>query len=232
MKKILPLLFFFSLLSVKAQITVSGTCNETPSPIGTYINNSGTTFNGRDVYHLDGLTDCGNFTSQGNCASGGGSGAARYRIFWNGSQWVLEAVSCFWDSVEEMCIQEEYTHGFALATNSADTPLPPNGDWVSNQAGCNFTISGGSLSLEDISNNNPTITIHPNPTFGDLTVEFAQPITNATLKIIDIKGQTLFSTTFQSTNQETIKLNQPAGLYFLTLILSDGKQYNYKLIKN
>lgn len=232
MKKILPLLFFLSVLSIKAQINVSGTCAYSPSPIGTYSNGSGTIINGRNVYTIDGLPDCGDSTTASSCASGGGLGTSRYRIFWTGSQWVLEAVNCIWDSVLEECTTQDYGNGNVLASNSADTSLPPNGDWVSNFSGCNFTISGGSLSLEDILNNNPKISIHPNPTFGELTLDFVQPITNATLKIIDTKGQTIFSTTFQATNRETIKLNQPAGLYFLTLMLSDGKQYNYKLIKN
>ncbi|WP_445716682.1 T9SS type A sorting domain-containing protein [Flavobacterium sp.] len=233
MRKILPLLFFFTLLSVDAQITVSGSCNAfNQNPIGTYSISSGIFFNGREVYTIDNLTACGDITTASSCASGGGSGNSRFRIFWDGSQWVLEAVGCIWDSVLEACTQADYTLGYTLATNSADTPLPPNGDWVSNEAGCNFTISGGSLNLEDISNNNPKIFIHPNPSFEELTVEFPQPISNATLKITNIKGQTIFSTTIQSTNRETIKLNQSAGLYFLTLILNDGKQYNYKLIKN
>lgn len=233
MKKILPLLFFLSALSIKAQINVSGTCNETNvSPNGTYSIVSGVILNGRDVYTKDGLTDCGVYSTSASCVGGGGLGATRYRIFWSGSQWVLEATSCVWDSVAENCFIPNFGDGTVLASNNADTSLPPNGVWVSNAFSCNLTISGGALSIDDINASKPIISIHPNPSFGEITISFGEPVTNAIIKLIDIKGQTLLTKSLQATDRETIKLNQPAGLYFLTLILSDGKQYNYKLIKN
>lgn len=231
MKKILPLFFFFSVLFATAQITVSGTCSYNPSPIGTYSDGSGAMVNGRNVYTIDGLPDCGDSTTASSCAAGGSVGTTtRYRIFWTGTQWVLEGVTCIWDSVAEACVAAEYGLGSVLASNSADTSLPPNGDWTSNASGCNFTVSGGSLGIDAVSTH-PLISIHPNPTFGDITIDFGQTISNAQLKILDIKGQTLLTTSIQATNRETIKLNQPAGFYVLSVSLSDGKQYYYKLIK-
>ncbi|MBF02565.1 MAG: hypothetical protein CMP76_04635 [Flavobacterium sp.] len=231
MKKILPLLLFLSVLSVTAQITVSGTCNNNPTPIGTYSDGSGAMVNGRNVYTIDGLPDCGENATASSCAGGGSAGTnTRYRIFWSGSQWVLEEVNCYWDAVLEGCTTQDYGNGNLLASNNADTSLPPNGDWVSNTSGCNFTVSGGSLSIDTISTN-PLISIHPNPTFGEITVDFGLPITNAELKVLDIKGQTILTMPIQASNRETIKLNQAAGFYFLNVSLSDGKQYYYKIIK-
>lgn len=232
MKKILPLLLFFSVLFASAQITVSGTCTYNPTPIGTYSDGSGAMVNGRNVYTIDGLPDCGDSTTASNCAAGGSAGTTtRYRIFWTGTQWVLEGVICLWDSVAEACVALEYGQGSILASNSADTSLPPNGDWTSNASGCNFTVSGGSLSIDTMNASNPIITVHPNPTFDDITIDFGQTISNAQLKVLDIKGQTLLTMSIQPTNRETIKLNQPAGFYFINVSLSDGKQYYYKLIK-
>jgi cytochrome c peroxidase len=90
------------------------------------------------------------------------------------------------------------------------------------------------ISVENKSLNTPEITVYPNPTAHQITVNLGNlSVKNTTeLQLINATGQIVFVKNKLVNNLETIDLSAfPSGQYFI-LIKSNGKVISKKLIKN
>ena len=75
--------------------------------------------------------------------------------------------------------------------------------------------------------------VYPNPTNGDFSIRTKNDtvLDNVNVKIYDMLGKCAFTNQYSSLSKETVSFsNQAAGLYFVT-IESNGKSWNYKMIK-
>ena len=99
--------------------------------------------------------------------------------------------------------------------------------------GCADTSLCYSVFVTGISsiNQNNSFTISPNPTNGKLGVISQQSFVNATVKLINLIGQTIFEKQNQSGNQFTLDLvNQAQGIYFIE-VKENEKVWRGKVVK-
>lgn len=78
------------------------------------------------------------------------------------------------------------------------------------------------------------LSLFPNPTQGSFTIKTQNNnnLHNTTIKIYDALGKCIDSQQCSDLSSKTLSLgDQPAGLYFVTL-QSNGKNWNFKVIKN
>ena len=115
------------------------------------------------------------------------------------------------------CIQHD--SGFDPTTNSG---------WTKD-ATASWSENCGTLGLEDFESA-LNISIYPNPTNGDFSIDLGETIQSLTIYITDITGKEVYSNGYKSTQKVNLNLNDSPGVYFVT-IEADGVQSKYKLIK-
>jgi hypothetical protein len=80
-------------------------------------------------------------------------------------------------------------------------------------------------------NNQMDYLLSPNPTNGQLNIEFNKATTNISIEIIDALGKKLIQQNFKVLNQTTIDVSSlSSGIYFLKLT-SEGNNSTKKFIK-
>ena len=83
--------------------------------------------------------------------------------------------------------------------------------------------------IESLNKNN--ISLYPNPTNGSATIAFSNAVNNASVKISNVIGQTLFVANNQSSNQIVIDLSKQAkGIYFIEVHQND-EVWRDKIVK-
>ena len=75
------------------------------------------------------------------------------------------------------------------------------------------------------------ITVYPNPTNGNFTINLANNPSEVFINITNISGQIIKSEHFYNQNKINIDFDEKAGIYFLEII-TNGQKNNIKLIKN
>ena len=101
-----------------------------------------------------------------------------------------------------------------------------------------FNCATGSLipitkpnGISNLENEATTISIYPNPANNTAIVTLSKSISNATIKITNITGQTIFEKQNQIGNGFTIDISQePQGIYFIEVQQQD-KIWRSKIIK-
>jgi hypothetical protein len=89
----------------------------------------------------------------------------------------------------------------------------------------NFVLS--SVNSVAFSHN---LSVYPNPTRGTFTVDLGAAYDNVAISITDINGKTVYQTRANQTNLVALELDQPAGIYFVS-VTSESKHTVIKLIK-
>lgn len=121
----------------------------------------------------------------------------------------------------------------AGATDSVFMPTA-NGDYAVEVTanGCTMLSSCYSFVLSNVNqlSDAASINVYPNPTKGQFTIDLGTNH-NAAILITDINGKTVYQQTISSTKVVTLDLDQPAGVYFLT-VASDDRYSVVKLIKH
>jgi len=77
---------------------------------------------------------------------------------------------------------------------------------------------------------NHNLVAYPNPTAGTFTIDLGATYDNTAILITDINGRTVYQTTAKQTALITLELDQPAGVYFVS-VTSESKHTVVKLIK-
>lgn len=122
----------------------------------------------------------------------------------------------------------------AGATNAAYTPATGVGSFAVEvtENGCTTTSSCYNLVLSSVDqlalDNN--LSVYPNPTTGLFTINLGANYDNTTILITDVNGKTVYQTTANQTSLINLDLNQPAGIYFVS-VTSESKHTVVKLIK-
>ena len=100
----------------------------------------------------------------------------------------------------------------------------------SNDNGCvSFSITN-FVGVNEI-NGGDGITVSPNPAATQLTIESKTKLNDATIKITDVLGNSIFEKVKETNSTYTIDVNNlPSGLYFVT-ISSQGKSWVKKFLK-
>ena len=88
-------------------------------------------------------------------------------------------------------------------------------------------------SLMGLNENNLLLTpiIYPNPTDGKVTVDLKSTYKDITLKLNDVLGRELFTKFYNEGRELHFKINEPPGVYFLTIV-TENKKLVFRLVKN
>ena len=124
----------------------------------------------------------------------------------------------------------------AIAGETAQSFTPVgNGDYavIVTVNNCTDTSDCFNIVVNSIpvTNTEMDVRVYPNPTVGQVTIEFEEVIEIGTARLIDVNGRLLLQRTLD--NKQVIQLNineLPTAVYFLELQTSKGT-YNRKVIK-
>lgn len=123
-------------------------------------------------------------------------------------------------------IAGETSHTFTATQNGSYAVIVTQNN-CSNTSQC-FSVY--SLSLDE--SNNKLLHIYPNPSTGIFNIQIPAHFTgNAVLEIHSITGQKLSSNNVHSISNFEFELNQPSGMYILTLKDTNGNKATKQIIK-
>ncbi len=117
------------------------------------------------------------------------------------------------------------------ASKNNNTPDNPCSNMRSGQAEDYAILITKSVSVNTISN--ASFSVYPNPANDVLNIEFSTSVTNATIKVVNMIGQTILNRNITGQNKtESLNIeNLPAGIY--SLIIQDKAGIStQKFIKN
>ncbi|PHS05598.1 MAG: hypothetical protein COA88_12005 [Kordia sp.] len=237
-------LVFLSFFQASAQdpITIGGACGITEA-LGTYSYMG--VVNGKNGYRLT-ITSaeaaCNDFTTEVTC--GTASQAVGYDVTWSGSRWewyhATTPLHCQWFAPASQCIP-----GFRLsnpnslskkattlfATSSEDTTLPPCNGWVAESGGCVPVITGcEALSIIQNTFSND-IKLYPNPTNGNVTINFGNNNESLSIRLMSIIGQVIWTKNFQNPSSLQFDIVQPTGFYLVEIRGENGEKALLKVLK-
>lgn len=75
-----------------------------------------------------------------------------------------------------------------------------------------------------------SVTVYPNPTAGNTTIDFGRTYVDVTVVVTDVNGRAVWSVSAYNANQVSMELDQPAGVYFIS-IQADNEMIMKALIK-
>jgi hypothetical protein len=122
----------------------------------------------------------------------------------------------------------------AGATAQAYTPTM-NGNYavIITEGACSDTSSCYAVIITGIKNNKLTkmLSLFPNPTSGNLSIELGQIFNEVTIKVMNVTGQTLSSKSFRSTDQIDFNIEGTSGVYLLEIRTDEGDLTTIKVLK-
>ena len=75
------------------------------------------------------------------------------------------------------------------------------------------------------------VTIYPNPTNGNVTVDLGKSNTEATVKVFSIDGRLVETENLFNSTQHIIHLNRPSGIYFVQVTTKTGQTKTFRVLK-
>lgn len=91
----------------------------------------------------------------------------------------------------------------------------------------NYMNCNSSVSVQQIVDEND-FSVYPNPSDGEVQLNFGNEISNGTIRILDVTGKTIYSTDIENSSMK-LNLNILPGLYFVQFI-NDHQQIIKKLL--
>ncbi|MDD5149973.1 MAG: T9SS type A sorting domain-containing protein [Flavobacterium sp.] len=210
-------------------ITVSGTCSYTDA-LGVY-NYTGIQ-NNKPKYVKIINDNCANFTGELTCSA---ASLLWYTIQWNGTNWEwirhYEPSTCLWLIAECVPAAQSGGGGYydtTIASNAADTSLPPCSGWTGS---CTPTFSECS-TLSLINNTlKQKIAYYTNPINNTFYIKIEEPYDSLKLSLVNVSGQVLMSQTYNNLPLIELNINQPNGVYLIKLTNDKNEEAVIKLIK-
>ena len=124
-----------------------------------------------------------------------------------------------------------YMHTFITTTNEYCSSLPPA---TATPSSTNTNTKEGLATVSDLngSRHNQQVNVYPNPTSGNLTIDFNGEETTAVIRVINFQGSVILKTEMSKQIAKKIDLQfLPEGMYVL-VINTQGEQITKKIIKN
>jgi hypothetical protein len=91
-------------------------------------------------------------------------------------------------------------------------------------------IDAGSVFSVDQNQTERNISVVPNPSAGKFIVESA--INAVSIAVFDISGREVYSTSANGRISSIELIDQPDGVYFMSIIFDDGTMGNTRFIKS
>jgi hypothetical protein len=105
-----------------------------------------------------------------------------------------------------------------LTCIQVDNSLYSSSNWTNRDAGVIFSTNCPSSCTVGLNENSlPNISIYPNPTKGNITIDFGGLSMKANATLSNQMGQVVFSKSLDTGNLVILNLTYPTGIYHLTL---------------
>ncbi len=111
------------------------------------------------------------------------------------------------------------------------TGATPNPTWGYGKLDALGAVERAFSSLSVTENPLETATLYPNPTLGEITVEFSQEIQEVTVSVLNILGQQVSTKQYYNARRINDQLPNETGLYFVQVSTSDSNSEVFKVIK-
>ncbi|MCK5814392.1 MAG: T9SS type A sorting domain-containing protein, partial [Flavobacteriaceae bacterium] len=85
-----------------------------------------------------------------------------------------------------------------------------------------------SVSENDLDN---TFIAFPNPTNGNLKIDFGKTLNNVTVSVIDILGSVINVNTYQNKESINVTIDGVSGVYFLQINTENDKKKLLRVVK-
>ncbi len=96
---------------------------------------------------------------------------------------------------------------------------------------CMDSCTISALTVNETTNSNSYISIYPNPTNGQITIELNEFSAYSTMTLFNNVGQIIYAKNVEDMKQIGFEIDAPSGLYFLKLDAESGKNKMIKIIK-
>jgi hypothetical protein len=90
-----------------------------------------------------------------------------------------------------------------------------------------FSITGVGIIENHIDN---SLNIYPNPTNGNISIDMGAPYTSVDLKVLNAAGQLISSGEFSNSEKIELKIEGPAGCYYVHFRTSDNRKFVIKVL--
>jgi len=188
------------------------------------------------------LTHVGNFTSTANAILAieiyGPDPGTDYDVFEVQGNAVLDGDILLYLAYEAN-LNDEFV--ILTANNITGCNLPATVTVVHNFHGYNFDVicnpDNVTLKITDIflgteENSLSNLSMYPNPSNGQFTIDLGREYTAVSVKIYNMLGQQISSSTYTSAKIIEQEINTSAGMYFVKVATKEGGSETLKLIKN
>ena len=103
---------------------------------------------------------------------------------------------------------------------------------IINNGGCSVTSVCYNVSTIGINENDfsSSMVVYPNPTEGDVTIDFGALYDNITLEVRDVFGRLISTQNEKQSSQINVEIGGTKGMYFLTIQINKQKTF-LKIIK-
>ncbi|MBC8147159.1 MAG: Omp28-related outer membrane protein, partial [Bacteroidetes bacterium] len=95
----------------------------------------------------------------------------------------------------------------------------------------NGFVTGANVSVTEILPGPDAIRVYPNPVSDNLYIDLARNYSNVTVEVRNTMGQIVSTTTENSVSKINLNIKEEAGIYFVTVLTSNGEREVFKIIK-
>ena len=123
---------------------------------------------------------------------------------------------------------------YAIVGALNEDPEPSGGGNPISDAGSAYVFELSSILGTDTQTDgfDTTLTFYPNPTNGNVTINFKKQYTNLSVTVTDITGKQISVFNFGTRNQVIVNIEGVKGIYFISISTGEGKTKRLKVIKN
>ena len=105
-------------------------------------------------------------------------------------------------------------------------------NWTNIDVGTSFSTNCGNPCAVGINENHLSIiSIYPNPTTENITIDLGEVKQNVEATLTNSLGQIVLSQQFKSADIINLNIDAPTGIYFLHIEKSEGESKTIKVLK-
>jgi len=129
------------------------------------------------------------------------------------------------------------SNGFAIITGETNQTFTATADGnyavAVTQNGCTDTSTCNAILITGVSEKDfsTALTISPNPTTGQLTVDLGATRSSVTITVRNLMGQLLSSTDYETATKVSLAIEGAPGVYFVQVQSYDGNIATFKIMK-
>ncbi|KAB1065157.1 T9SS type A sorting domain-containing protein [Salibacter halophilus] len=132
------------------------------------------------------------------------------------------------DCSDNSLLSDETSQSFTATSSSEYAVIVESTDGCIDTSSCEAVIGTGIFNTNS---NSSMYSVYPNPTQGEVTLEFEKELQNISITITNISGQVIQQQTLNNSRFITLQLEGSAGFYFCTISSDNNESQTIRLVK-